>query len=545
MTMDASHSLLEQDNNRRAEEMSHKVSLLKAYAKDIETESKSQNKFLDEIQGSFDNASNLLSNTLHRVLGIPKKRNRITTFESIQTILPEYTFNERLNYSELSEQDKNNNCNNSIIQNDDNIVYSSKIYKNRSPRIPFSRDQIFGLERKFQNSKYLSGWEVKQLAKNLSLTETRVKIWFQNRRARERRDSIEFNSNNAIKSLKTDDDYLTQSYHEHDEYIIQNSYNLSSIAIDNQIDYQYKHNNSLSNSCISSLPFTAFHSNLQKSDFNFIPNVKQPLNQTNNELLIPVSIKNDLVNIDKQDELLTGMPNITANKAMQRNNNSNDNNHDNNYFIIPVTHNLDAYSTMMFVRYLAFSGRLVGLNPVVEDDHLLSGEPCIYVLNHQSCIDVTGVGDIWPKRCSVVSKASLRFMGFLGIVMWLSKTISIDRSHHTDAISAMEKAAIEAKQDKVSVFIFPEGTRSDAGYLLPFKKGAFHMAIECQFPIQPIVIEPYAKFLDHKKKLFKSDCQFYPIGKIQLYKWLIMYENIIDLINTIMHRCQMIQRNLS
>ncbi|CAH8457013.1 unnamed protein product [Schistosoma bovis] len=158
----------------------------------------------------------------------------------------------------------------------------------------------------------------------------------------------------------------------------------------------------------------------------------------------------------------------------------------------------------MFVRYLAFSGRMIGLNPVVEDGHLLSGEPCIYVLNHQSCIDVTGVGDIWPKRCSVVSKASLKFMGFLGIVMWLSKTISIDRSHHTDAISAMEKAAIEAKQDKVSVFIFPEGTRSDAGYLLPFKKGAFHMAIECQFPIQPIVIEPYAKFLDHKKKLFKS-----------------------------------------
>ncbi|CAI2724418.1 unnamed protein product [Schistosoma spindalis] len=158
----------------------------------------------------------------------------------------------------------------------------------------------------------------------------------------------------------------------------------------------------------------------------------------------------------------------------------------------------------MFVRYLAFSGRMVGLNPVVEDDHLLSVEPCIYVLNHQSCIDVTSVGDIWPKRCTVVSKASLKLMGFLGIIMWLSKTISIDRSHHTDAISAMEKAAIAAKRDKVSVFIFPEGTRSDADYLLPFKKGAFHMAIECQFPIQPIVIEPYAKFLDHKKKLFKS-----------------------------------------
>ncbi|XP_018644915.1 transcription factor, putative [Schistosoma mansoni] len=244
------------------------------------------------------------------------------TFESIRTILPEYTFNERLNYSELSEQDKHNNTdqfvnsNNSMIQNDDNIVYSPKNYKNRSPRIPFSRDQIFGLERKFQNSKYLSGWEVKQLAKNLSLTETRVKIWFQNRRARERRDSIEFNSHNAIKTLKTDNDYFKQSYHEPDEYIMQNSYNLSSIATDNQSDHQYKHNNSLSNSCISSLPFTAFHSNLEKSNFifNFISDIKQPLNRTNNELLIPVLIKNDLANIDKQNELLTDIPDITANK---------------------------------------------------------------------------------------------------------------------------------------------------------------------------------------------------------------------------------------
>lgn len=82
-----------------------------------------------------------------------------------------------------------------------------------------------------------------------------------------------------------------------------------------------------------------------------------------------------------------------------------------------------------------------------------------------SC-DNLGVGDIWPKRCSVVSKASLKFMGFLGIVMWLSKTISIDRSHHTDAISAMEKAAIEAKQDKVNAFHFDCFTRSRFSFFL-------------------------------------------------------------------------------
>ncbi|CAH8446461.1 unnamed protein product, partial [Schistosoma turkestanicum] len=104
-----------------------------------------------------------------------------TTIESFRTILPEYAaFNRHLNYDELSEQGKNNNTdvfvnsNNSIIQSDDHMNYGPQTYKSRSPRIPFSRDQIIGLEQKFQNSKYLSGWEVKQLAKSLNLTETRV-----------------------------------------------------------------------------------------------------------------------------------------------------------------------------------------------------------------------------------------------------------------------------------------------------------------------------------------------------------------------------------
>ncbi|KAH8851874.1 1-acyl-sn-glycerol-3-phosphate acyltransferase beta [Schistosoma japonicum] len=158
----------------------------------------------------------------------------------------------------------------------------------------------------------------------------------------------------------------------------------------------------------------------------------------------------------------------------------------------------------MFIKHLTFSGKLIGLNPVVENAQLLPKEPCIYVLNHQSLIDVASVGGIWPKRCAVVSKASLKFIGPLGLIIWLSRTITIDRSHHSDAISTMDKAAEAAKRDQVSVCIFPEGTRSDADNLLPFKKGAFHMAIKCQFPIQPVVIEPYSKFLNHKEKRFES-----------------------------------------
>ncbi|XP_059471655.1 homeobox protein MSX-2-like [Neocloeon triangulifer] len=58
----------------------------------------------------------------------------------------------------------------------------------RNPRIPFSSSQVSVLEQRFKQSQYLSSSDVAELANYLNLSETRVKIWFQNRRARERRD---------------------------------------------------------------------------------------------------------------------------------------------------------------------------------------------------------------------------------------------------------------------------------------------------------------------------------------------------------------------
>ncbi|VDP75296.1 unnamed protein product [Echinostoma caproni] len=72
---------------------------------------------------------------------------------------------------------------------------SSTPGRNRSARIPFTTEQARVLEEKFTQSHYLSGYEVTKLAKRLQLSETRVKIWFQNRRARERRDLQHLRSN--------------------------------------------------------------------------------------------------------------------------------------------------------------------------------------------------------------------------------------------------------------------------------------------------------------------------------------------------------------
>ncbi|CAL1527517.1 unnamed protein product, partial [Lymnaea stagnalis] len=58
----------------------------------------------------------------------------------------------------------------------------------RNPRVPFTQHQVLVLEEKFRRTHYLSSMDVAELSSALNLTETRVKIWFQNRRARERRD---------------------------------------------------------------------------------------------------------------------------------------------------------------------------------------------------------------------------------------------------------------------------------------------------------------------------------------------------------------------
>ena len=89
--------------------------------------------------------------------------------------------------------------------------------------------------------------------------------------------------------------------------------------------------------------------------------------------------------------------------------------------------------------------------------------------------------------------------------MALSKTVFVERKSRTQAVAAFDAAAEQMHKNRQSVFIFPEGTRSyyDHPDLLPFKKGAFHLAVQAQVPIIPIAIANYSNVLDVKRKLFR------------------------------------------
>lgn len=138
--------------------------------------------------------------------------------------------------------------------------------------------------------------------------------------------------------------------------------------------------------------------------------------------------------------------------------------------------------------------------------HLDNVRPAVFIGNHQTELDVLMLGAMFPRNCSVTAKKSLKKVPFLGWFMALSGTVFIDRNNSKDARQAMAGAAEVMQARQQSVYMFPEGTRSYSKepMLLPFKKGAFHLAVQAQVPIVPCVAANYSHILWIKGMDFKS-----------------------------------------
>merc|ERR1712072_1094572 len=105
-----------------------------------------------------------------------------------------------------------------------------------------------------------------------------------------------------------------------------------------------------------------------------------------------------------------------------------------------------------------------------------------------------------------MSKKELKWVPFLGQFMLLSNAVFVDRANRQQAFSAFKQVAQVMKEKGTSLFIFAEGTRNRSPHpsLLPFKKGAFHLAVEGQYDIIPVVCENYNQLYSSKQKRFRS-----------------------------------------
>ena len=120
-------------------------------------------------------------------------------------------------------------------------------------------------------------------------------------------------------------------------------------------------------------------------------------------------------------------------------------------------------------------------------EHLISGRAAVYCANHESNVDPPALYHILHPRLHVLYKAELRHLPLLGRAMALADFVPVDRRNREEAARSLDRAA-ERLKGGASFLVFPEGTRSRTGELLPFKKGGFIMAIKGQAPIVPVAV---------------------------------------------------------
>ena len=122
-------------------------------------------------------------------------------------------------------------------------------------------------------------------------------------------------------------------------------------------------------------------------------------------------------------------------------------------------------------------------------------EPSIIMSNHVSNLDPPVLLPAIPGQASVMLKKSLMSIPLLGTAMRMGKFVPVSRGHSREEAMKSVAAAAEALRAGMYLMVFPEGTRSPNGQLLPFRKGAFFLAAETGAPVVPTVIRGTAQMM--------------------------------------------------
>jgi len=138
---------------------------------------------------------------------------------------------------------------------------------------------------------------------------------------------------------------------------------------------------------------------------------------------------------------------------------------------------------------LAITGvRLAGVKIEVRGlENLQPLRNYIFMSNHVSNLDPPVFVPSIPGRCSVLIKKEVFRLPIFGRALTMAEMVPVDRHNREAAIESVHAAA-EVLRRGLNMVIYPEGTRSADGRLLPFKKGPFHLAMEASVPVVPVTI---------------------------------------------------------
>jgi len=133
-----------------------------------------------------------------------------------------------------------------------------------------------------------------------------------------------------------------------------------------------------------------------------------------------------------------------------------------------------------------------------NEDRLQPKTPHVLIANHQDTQDMFFAESLIRHGTVSLGKWEVLYIPFIGWLYFLAGNIVIKRANKEKAQKALSIAAQKMKKNDLSVLIFPEGTRN-WGEPLPFKLGAFKLAIEAGVPIQPICVSLRHKTMNYRK----------------------------------------------
>lgn len=149
----------------------------------------------------------------------------------------------------------------------------------------------------------------------------------------------------------------------------------------------------------------------------------------------------------------------------------------------------DLGSRTLAVLWARLNSIVLRMQVTVEGrDNIKPRQSYVLVANHESALDILLIYGYLPIELKWVMKKELRRVPIIGGACAAMGHILIDRSNSTQAVESIQNASAKLTQG-MSVMFFPEGTRSRDGTILPFKKGAFRLAVDLSIPVLPITIE--------------------------------------------------------
>lgn len=146
--------------------------------------------------------------------------------------------------------------------------------------------------------------------------------------------------------------------------------------------------------------------------------------------------------------------------------------------------------------------KIVGGRVIVNGTENLPKGAVVFVSNHQGSFDIPVLMAYLPKPFGFISKIEVLKIPIVGSWMRIMNCVFMDRSNRAKSTKAIVEGVEVLKQGH-SLVIFPEGTRSKGGPVLPFKAGSVRLAIDASVPIVPVAIDGTANIMEKNNNIMK------------------------------------------